>query len=248
MSEPAGLPILYRDAHYVGVDKPAGMLVHRTQIDRERNHVALQVLRDQLGQRVWPVHRLDRPTSGLLLFGLNPEAARALAEAFAQRRVVKRYLAVVRGWAPEQGRVERGVKARDQVSRPLGITDYRRLAQVELPIPVGPYPAARYSLLELRPLTGRRHQLRYHCAHLGHPIIGDTTYGRGEHNRLFRDQLGCRRLLLIAAGLAFRHPLSGAAVELSVQPDRELEALFARLGWQWPDEWQARLSERVERP
>ncbi|KAB7628319.1 pseudouridine synthase [Alkalilimnicola sp. S0819] len=235
MSE-SPLTVLYRDEHLIAVDKPPGLLVHRTRLDQEREAVAVQRLRDQIGQRVWPVHRLDKPTSGVLLFALSAEAASRMQPLFAADGVDKRYLAVVRGWAAEAGRVERPVKMRDGGPRRLGVTDYRRLATVELPIPVGPYPAARYSLLELCPRTGRRHQLRYHCEHLGHPIIGDTSYGRGEHNRLFREHLDCHRLLLMAVELRFIHPCSGQPLCIQAKPEQELARLFQRFGWgaHWP--------------
>ena len=223
------LQLIYQDRHYVAVDKPAGMLVHRTRISEDRRFV-LQTLRDQLGCRVYPVHRLDRPTSGVLMFGLDTDAARRLVALFQNRRVEKRYLAVVRGYVDEFQRIDYPLLSEGGVRQPA-VTGFRRRAMVELPIPVGRYASARYSLIELRPETGRMHQIRRHMKHLFHPVIGDTTHGDGRHNRLFRDEFSIHRLLLMATGLRFEHPYSGVPVEIQLPPDNEVQRLFGRLGW-----------------
>ena len=224
------LPILYRDRHYVAVYKPAGLLVHRTRI-ADGDRFAMQWLRDQLGCWVYPVHRLDRPACGVLLFGLSSDAANRMMRLFEQRLVEKTYLAVVRGHTPDHQRIDYPLQEEPGKPRQPAVTDYRRLAQAELPYPVGRYPSARYSLLQVRPLSGRLHQIRKHMKHIFHPIVGDTTHGDGAHNRFFRRQFGCRRLLLMARGLAFRHPFSGAPLSITGQPDTEMLALFEQLGW-----------------
>ncbi len=232
------LPIVYEDEHYVAIDKPAGLLIHRSPVARENDdgRYVVQILRDQLGARVYPVHRLDRPTSGLVLFARSSEAARRLAPLFAERLVAKRYLAVVRGYAPEEVRIDYAVAAHEGKNAPLksAQSELRRVATVELPIPVSRYPTARYSLVELRPRSGRWHQLRRHCAHLRHPIVGDTSHGDGNHNRLFREHLSCRRLLLAATAMALQHPFTGEPLHLQTAPEPALVDLFARLGWVWP--------------
>lgn len=237
----SGLPsptIVHLDEHYVAIDKPAGLLVHRTAIAMENDpgDYALQRVRDHLGQRVYPIHRLDRPTSGIVIFGRTSEAASRLAAAFAAGEVDKRYLAVVRGHAPERARIDRPVPAHEGKNAPrrAALSELRRLVITELPIAVGPYPSARYALVELRPRSGRWHQLRRHCAHLRHPIVGDTNYGDGAHNRLFRERFAVRRLLLIARALAFTHPYSGARIELTIAPDPEFGGVLEALGWGWP--------------
>lgn len=224
------LPILYQDAHYVAVDKPPGLLVHRTQLSGS-DDAALQRLRNQLRQRVYPIHRLDRPTSGILLFALSPEAARPLADAFEHRRVEKRYLAVCRGWPPEDGRIDSPLREDKDAEPQPAATRYRRLATVELPIPISRYPAARYALLDIWPETGRRHQIRKHMAHIRHPLIGDTSHGEGRHNRLFREHLRFAWLLLRADGLRFRHPFTGEDVTIEAALPEPLHRLFLRLGW-----------------
>ncbi len=227
------LPLLYRDERLVAVYKPAGLLVHRSELDRDRD-VALQRVRDQLGgQWVYPVHRLDRPTAGVLLFALDPEAASALAAAFREHRVGKRYQAVARGWLEAPGRVDRplGAGRRGQGGPPqAAVTDYTPLAWTELPIPVSRYSTARYTRLELRPLTGRQHQLRRHMKALSHPIVGDTSHGDSAHNRLYRSYYGCRRLMLVATGLAIPHPEGGEPLTITTGPDAELSRVLAAVG------------------
>jgi len=234
------LPILYADDAVVVVNKPSGLLVHRSPIDRHETRFAVQMLRDQLGRRVYPVHRLDKGTSGALAFALDRETAAALAGTFASREVAKTYIAVVRGWPEESGVIDRELAAiQDEYALPAETaakpahTSYRRLATVELPVRVDRYPTSRYALLELHPETGRRHQLRRHLAHLSHPIIGDSTYGKGRHNRLFAESFGMRRLLLACVRLEFRHPATGEALRIEADPGAELESLFARLGWRY---------------
>jgi tRNA pseudouridine65 synthase len=235
------LPILYRDDRLVVVNKPSGLLVHRSPIDRHETRFAVQMLRDQLCRRVYPVHRLDKGTSGALAFALDRETAAALAEAFASREVAKTYLAVVRGWPEESGVIDHELAAvKDEYALPSesaarpALTTYRRLATVELPIRVDRYPSSRYALLELHPETGRRHQLRRHLAHLSHPIVGDSTYGKGRHNRLFADLYGVRRLMLACIGLEFRHPASGQLTSVGAAPGGEFETLAAKFGWRLP--------------
>ena len=235
------LPILYRDERIVIVNKPSGLLVHRSPIDRHERRFAMQMLRDQLGRRVYPAHRLDKGTSGALAFALDREMAAALGAAFAGREVVKIYLAIVRGWPWQTGVIDHELAAvQDEYALPAepvaraARTAYRRLATVELPLRVDRYPSSRYALVELHPETGRRHQLRRHLAHLSHPIIGDSTYGKGRHNRLFADHFGVRRLMLACTGLEFRHPASGEQLRVRAAPGDEFDSLAARFGWTLP--------------
>lgn len=233
------LEIVYLDHHLVVVNKPAGLLVHRSPIDKHETQFALQMVRDQIGQRVYPTHRLDKPTSGVLLFALDPQTARAVSDQFAAAHVTKTYLAVVRGFAPQSGRIDHPLKEKHDAADPLkarqhkpaqtAVTEYRQLAQIEWPWSVDRYATARYSLLECRPRTGRRHQLRRHLKHIDHPIIGDTTYGKGPHNRLFRERLGIHRLLLHAMQLGLTHPITGAALDFRAATD-DAFAILASAG------------------
>ncbi len=229
--------ILYQDDQLVAIHKPPGALVHRTAASRRDGSVVLQGLRDQLGQWVWPVHRLDRATSGVLLLALDPESASALARQFKERRVGKRYLALVRGWPESIGTIDHPVHSseqKDPARKKPAVTDYRRLARVELPVAVDRYPTSRYALMEAHPLTGRYQQIRQHFKKIGHPIIGDTTWGNGKHNRFFRDHFQLRRLLLHAWRLRVTHPVSGETLELEAPPDEQWQALFQSFGWESP--------------
>jgi tRNA pseudouridine65 synthase len=238
-SEPAGeLPILFRDDALVVINKPSGLLVHRSPIDRHETRFAVQLLRDQLGRHVYPVHRLDKGTSGALAFALDKATATALAEQFADHRVRKTYIAIVRGWPPASGVIDYPLDAVQDAYAPAAPagpkpcrTAYRTLATVELPQRVDRYPTSRYALVELEPETGRRHQLRRHLAHLSHPIVGDSTYGKGRHNRLFAERYGVRRLLLACVGLVFTHPATGQTVCVRADPGPEFEALRRQLQW-----------------
>ncbi|MEH8018041.1 tRNA pseudouridine(65) synthase TruC [Rheinheimera muenzenbergensis] len=240
----APLTILYQDEHLVAIDKPSGMLVHRSFLDKHETVFVMQTLRDQIGQHVFPVHRLDRPTSGVLLFALSSEVARLLGQQQEQQLWRKCYLAVVRGFLPKGGELDYPLKEQlddiaDKFSRSdkapqQAITRFQPLQQVELPIPVSKYPAARYSLVALQPLTGRKHQLRRHLAHLRHPIVGDTSHGDGKHNALFKQHFNCRRLLLVAKQLQLPHPLSGETLQFSAGLN-ELIPLFQQFGWPTDD-------------
>lgn len=224
------LAILYRDFHCVAVLKPAGLHVHPTA-ESPGETSCLPRLRDQLGQRVYPVHRLDRATAGVLLFALSPAAAADLASQFREHTPVKDYLAVVRGFTPAAGRIDHPLGRRSGRPAPPAVTEYRRLATLELPRSVGRLPSARFSLVEARPLTGRRHQLRRHFHHASHPIIGDTTYGDGVQNRFARAEFGLAGLLLFARRLAFRHPHTDEPVAVEAAPPAAWAPLLAAFGW-----------------
>jgi tRNA pseudouridine65 synthase len=239
-SPPGGLDVLHLDDFLVAVNKPAGLLVHRSQIDRHETHFALQMVRDLLGRRVFPVHRLDKPTAGVLLFALDPGTARMMSDLFTAGGIAKTYLAVVRGLCPAADVIDHPLREEDDdrgghadPDRPPqpAITSYRRLANVELPFPSGPHPTSRYSLVELQPQTGRRHQLRRHMKHIFHPIIGDTTHGDGRHNALFRREFDCARLLLAAVRFGFVHPHTGQSLEIRAPLDAGFQGLLARFGW-----------------
>lgn len=232
------LDILYQDEFLVAVNKPSGLLVHRSWLDCHATEFALQKVRDQIGRYVFPVHRLDRPTSGVLLFALDKASAKNMCEQFLAHSTEKRYLAVVRGLLAD-GELDYPLREdldkiadkqaqQDKAAQPAQ-TSYRCLAQTELPIAVRPYPSSRYSLMELIPKTGRKHQLRRHMAHLRHPIVGDTSHGDGKHNAMFRENFACHRLLLHAAYLSFNHPKTGQLVEIKAPLDDFWQSLLSAL-------------------
>ena len=238
---PETLPILYRDEHIIAIDKPSGLLVHRSEIDRHETRFAIQILRDQIGQWVWAAHRLDRGTSGVLLFALSADKASVLGKQFEIGTVDKKYLAVVRGHPPESGEIDhplsrqrddrewKGDRSSDEAQSAL--TRYRRLATIELPVAVDRYPSSRYALVEAEPLTGRRHQIRRHLKHIAHPIIGDATHGKGIHNRFFAETFACPRMLLACTSLTFDHPASGERVQIKAPVSGSFAATLAQLGW-----------------
>lgn len=229
------LEIVYRDEHCVVINKPAGMLVHRTFLDHGETVFAVQLLREQIGMKVHPVHRLDKPTSGLLLFALDVDSLKNFQTQFTNRIVEKTYIAIVRGFLSGEDTIDYVLKREvDKYSQAASavdqeaVTHYRSLDQHELPIPVGKYQTTRYTLVEMKPETGRKHQLRRHMAHLRHPIVGDTRHGDGVHNRFFREHFDVRRLLLHAVKLSFEHPVHGARITLEAPLDEAFLRALAK--------------------
>lgn len=242
---PDHLQILHRDDHLVAVHKPSGLLVHRSELDRHETRFALQMVRDQIGQRVWATHRLDKGTSGILLFALDPGTASLVGRQFENGEVAKRYFAVVRGHPPESGLIDHSlVRQRDpyefvgeqsSTEAQPAQTRFQRLAVAEIPYPVDRYPTSRYGLVALEPLTGRRHQIRRHLKHISHPVIGDATYGKGRHNRLFTELFGNRRLLLACTGLALRHPQQDRPMAITAPLADDFKAILKSFDWAVPD-------------
>lgn len=228
------LEILFEDEFYIAINKPNGLLVHRTRIAEEKKEFALQLLRDQTGLRLHPLHRLDRGTSGVLLFAKSPEAAAPVVKAFAERQPDKTYFAIVRGYAPEAGTIDYPIRPdRDNgLKEPQdAITHFERLGTVELNIPVGRYETSRYSLLKVKPETGRMHQIRRHLGHLRHYIIGDKKHGDWRHNLMFLEQLNSPTLLLHAASIAFEHPFTGTKIEIKATLPENMRRLCEQFSW-----------------
>lgn len=215
------LRILLRDQHLVVADKPAGLAVHRGWAP-ERD-VAMTRVRDAIGAHVYPVHRLDRGTSGVLVFALSSELASVLSEQFADGAVEKLYLALVRSVPPERGLIDHPLppgENRDEARVPARTEFVRREV------------FGRYSLVEARPQTGRLHQIRRHLKHIGCPIIGDVRYGKGEHNRFFRERFELRRMFLHALRIRFLHPATGTALEVEAPLPPELaQAIDGLRAW-----------------
>lgn len=240
-TEHVPLEILYQDEHLIAINKPSGLLVHKSPIDKRETRFALQEVRNQIGQYVYPLHRLDKPTSGVLLFALSKEIAQLMSDAFRANEVKKEYVAIVRGYIDESAKIDYALKQMldTKEEKRLGITkeeqeaqtSYERLGTVELPFPVSRYPVARYSLVKLFPHTGRKHQLRRHMKHIFHPIVGDTKHGRGEHNNLFREKFAMHRLLLHAHKTRFVHPVSKETIEIQAPFDAVFTKLFKTFSW-----------------
>ncbi|MEZ8632040.1 tRNA pseudouridine(65) synthase TruC [Vibrio lentus] len=235
------LEIIYQDEYFVAVNKPAGMLVHRSWLDKHETQFVMQTLRDQIGQHVFPLHRLDRPTSGVLVFALSSEVASQVMPMFANHEMQKTYHAIVRGWIEEGDTLDYALKveldkiadkfAKEDKEPQEAVTVYEPLAKVEVPYSTGRFPTSRYCLVEMMPKTGRKHQLRRHMAHLRHPIVGDTSHGDGKHNRLFRDDLDSHRLLLHASELRFIHPFTKKELVMKANLDETWLKLFETFEW-----------------
>lgn len=229
------LSILYEDGQYIAVNKPAGMLVHRTPLEKDPEALfAMVVLRDQIGQRVYPLHRIDRPTSGVLLFAKSSEAASRLQPAFALHEIQKYYLAVVRGFLPElRGIIDQPLSKDLDRELQEASSEYWRLAEVEIPFSSSPrYASSRYSLVKVFPHTGRMHQIRRHFAHLRHYIVGDTTHGDNKQNKFFRRHFQSEELLLHAWILQFTHPYTGEAISIKAEVSAPLKKIIFLLGWE----------------
>ncbi len=233
------LEILFQDESLVAINKPSGLLVHRSAIDHYETRFAMQMTRDQIGQHVFPVHRLDKPTSGVLLFALSSEVANLLTKQFTATTMHKTYWAVVRGYTSDSGVVDSDLQEEwDKMTdkfvdkdKPAqsAVTHYERLATTELPFPVGRYETARYSLVELQPKTGRKHQLRRHMKRIFHPIVGDTSHGDGKQNAFLREQFGLDRLMLHAKSIGFRHPVTGEALCIEAGLSEDFSGVLGQL-------------------
>lgn len=208
-------------------------------IDRHETEFAVQLTRDQIGQAVFPVHRLDKPTSGVLIFALDSATAKALNQQFTEHTIQKSYLAIVRGYTHYQDVIDYALKeeldkiadkdAQQDKPAQVAITHYQTLARVELPYAVGRYSTTRYSLIRCEPKTGRKHQLRRHLKHIFHPIVGDTTHGDGKHNQFFRDRFNSHRLLLHAESLQFAHPHTNKQIKIKATLDNDFKKVLTSL-------------------
>ncbi|MBY6210817.1 pseudouridylate synthase [Microbulbifer agarilyticus] len=237
--------LIFEDDHLIAAYKPEGWLVHRSDIDKHEDRILLQYLRDLVGQHLYPVHRLDKPTSGVIVFGKSGDAAAKLQAQLDSDTSVKQYLAVCRGFCPEQGVIDHPLppvadfkhqrkRPKSELPRQKAITHFRRVDTVELPFAVDRYPSSRYSLVQVELVTGRRHQIRRHFKHLSHPLIGCPKYGKSTHNRFFAEQLHCARLLLHAYRLSIQHPVLAEKLELVAAPRGCFMSLIDQFGWQLP--------------
>lgn len=236
------LEILYEDDDLIVINKPEGLLTHPSWLTKKGTENVASILKQYFkGEKVFTVHRLDRATSGALMIAKNKLTAQRLSEDFANHKVVKTYLCVVRGYAPKSATIDHPLKYQhDKKAEPFAannhepqsaVTSFERLATVQLPIAVGKWPTARYSLVKATPLTGRKHQLRRHFKHLLCPIIGDTNYGEGRHNTLFREHFKVNRLLLMATSLRFEHPTSGNEMIIKAPLSPQVLELFSHFEW-----------------
>lgn len=219
------LEILYKDSQLVAINKPHGLLVHRSSIAKDASEFALQLLRDQLGQHVFPCHRLDRKTSGVLLFAKDEETNKLMQRKFAEGLISKKYLAVVRGYANDKEVIDYPLKKEDG-NLQEAVTTYITLDRTELEIPFSGKPTSRYSLVEVEPLTGRIHQIRKHFAHIFHPIIGDRPHGCNKQNKLFKEKWNMTTMMLHASTISFDHPVTSKMIIITSQPFDEFNRVM----------------------
>lgn len=224
------LPILYQDEHLVAINKPHGLLVHKSSYAAEATEFAVQILRDQLGKFVFPCHRLDRKTGGVLLFAIDKETNSLMQRQFAESKVKKKYHAIVRGHTNLNGRIDYAL-TNEAGKTQEAITNYKTLSTSEINIPFGKHKTSRYSLIEVIPETGRMHQIRKHMAHIFHPIIGDRPHGCNKQNKLFKEKWKMTTMLLHATSIEFEHPPTSEMVKIEAPLQSEFKRMMVKLGF-----------------
>ena len=201
------MEIIFEDEYLLIINKPSNLLVHHSYYARNIEEDSLVELLSLQGIKAYPVHRLDRKTSGLILFAKQKEEVSIFQALFDNRQIEKKYLALLRGFTPAEGVIDSPVK-NERGNYKDAETHFRSLKQIELQIPVEPYETSRYSIVEFTPKTGRMHQLRIHANKISHPIIGDPKHGNRHHNHMFIDRFGVDNLFLHAHSLQFTHPFT----------------------------------------
>jgi len=232
------IEIIYQDEFCIVVNKPNNVLVHHAHHSRNKSDEAslLQLLEDQLGSKHYPIHRLDRKTSGILLLAKNTVHVSEFQCLFTNNKIQKTYFGIVRGHAPESKIIDSPVKGRDADVHKDAETHIRLIDKITLDIPVKPYETSRYSLVELKPVTGRLHQLRIHMNKISHPLINDAKYGDKNHNLMFEAEFRCFHLFLHAGCLEFIHPFTKKALNLKASFPEDWLSLFEKFRWKNPIE------------
>ncbi|MEX2514063.1 MAG: pseudouridine synthase [Cyclobacteriaceae bacterium] len=228
------LELIYEDEYYIAINKAAGVMVHKTALERDPETLfAVQLFRDQIGQKVYPLHRLDRPTSGILLFGKSSEAASMLQPLFTGAGIIKSYLAIVRGFVtPDHGIIDHPLAKDLKYENQAALTEYWKLGEVEIPFSSSNrYDTSRYSLMKVYPHSGRMHQIRRHFAHMRNYIIGDNTHGDNKQNKFFRRQFNMHHMLLHAWKMKFNHPVFNEAVSIEANAPEYFKDISKKLGW-----------------
>lgn len=226
------LEILFQDQYLVAINKPHGMVVHRSEYTRDARVFALQELRNQLNRKVFPAHRLDRKTSGVLTFAFDHEALRDLQIKFEQRKVKKEYLAIVRGYTEDRGFVDKPF-TKENGNLQEAYTEYSTIGRCELDFPSGPHQTSRYSLVKIMPLTGRMNQIRRHFSHINHPIIGDRPFGCNKQNKLFKQKYGITFMFLHASKIEFTHPVTEKNVLIEAPLQKVFSDSLKIFNWQY---------------
>jgi tRNA pseudouridine65 synthase len=224
------LDILFRDDHLIAINKPHDLLVHRSSIAADVEEFALQLLRDQVGLKVNPVHRIDRKTGGVLLFAFDKQTEIAMQQQFSDNLVHKKYLAIVRGHTPDNEEIDYPLR-KENGTLQEAFTAYTTLRHAELAVAFGKHDTSRYSLIEAKPTTGRMHQIRKHLSHIFHPIIGDRTHGCNKQNKLFKEKWEMTTMLLHASHLSFNHPVTAERISINAPVQAEFERVMQLMNW-----------------
>jgi len=224
------LEIIYRDENLIAINKPHGLLVHRSEYSGVADEYAVQKLRNMLDQKVHPCHRIDRKTGGVLLFSFNTDYNRLMQQQFAANEIKKKYLAVVRGFTEDSGIIDYPL-TNESGKTQEAITEYKTLQRAELDVPFGKFETSRYSLVEVTPQTGRMHQIRKHFAHILHPIIGDRPHGCNKQNRMFKEKFNLTTMMLHALELEFIHPQSKEKIKIIADLHPEFIRIMNLMGW-----------------
>tara|TARA_B110000967_G_C18896539_1_gene571098 strand:+ start:89 stop:793 length:705 start_codon:yes stop_codon:yes gene_type:complete len=230
------LEIIFEDAYIICVNKPNNVLVHHAFLSRNvgDEDSLLQLIDKELQLKVYPIHRLDRKTSGMILMAKEKEFVSKFQELFTAKEIQKTYFGVVRGFSPDTKIIDSPVKGRDANVHKEALTHLKTLDNITLNIAVKPYDSSRYSLVELAPKTGRMHQLRVHTNKISHPLIGDTKYGDKNHDMMFDENFGWNHLFLHAGKLEFIHPFSSEKLLLKATFPKDWIALFKEFKWANP--------------
>ena len=224
------LQIVYQDDYLVAINKPHGLLVHRSSIAKDASEFAVQLLRDQIGQHVYTIHRLDRKTAGVLLFALDEQTHKLLQQQFAENQTSKTYHAIVRGYTEDNDIIDYPLKREDGKIQDA-VTEFRTIARTEIPLPYGKFKTSRYSYVEVYPKQGRMHQIRKHFAHILHPIIADRPHGCNKQNKLFKEKFDMDTMLLHAKSLVFNHPQLQKVITIEADIQSEFARMIETLGF-----------------
>ncbi|MEQ6124025.1 pseudouridine synthase [Pseudotenacibaculum sp. MALMAid0570] len=232
------LEIVHQDKFCVVVNKPNNVLVHHAHHSRNKSDELslLQLLENQLSNKLYPIHRLDRKTSGILLLATETKYVSAFQKLFENQEISKIYYGIVRGFAPASLIIDSPVKGRDADVYKDAETELTCLEKTTLNIPVKPYDSSRYSLVELKPKTGRLHQLRIHMNKISHPLINDAKYGDKNHDLMYAENLGWKNMFLHAGKLEFAHPFTNEQLSLNADFPKDWKELFDKFDWKNPIE------------
>ncbi len=227
------IPILYEDQYIVCVCKPNNVLVHHSHHSRNKSDEdsLLQLLETQFSHKLYPIHRLDRKTSGIILLAKKTDYVASFQSLFTENLIEKIYYGVVRGHAPEEQKIDSPVKGRDGKVHKEALTYLKTLETIVLEVPVKPYDTSRYSLVSLAPKTGRMHQLRVHMNKISHPLLGDTKYGDKNHDTMFAENFGWENLFLHARTLSFIHPHTHKELLLTAPFPKDWIDVFTQFNW-----------------